>query len=134
MNNLVIIRVPSVTFSSKEFNGQTIYHGTLEYTRQVGERLRSHFSEADVKCGLVYQSFKPLGTGFTADSPSGRYIITVCIERSVLPNAEITILAEPRGRAAKNWELFEPLFHQAVESEFSEHHPKWMTVDEFIKT
>src|SRR5260221_12264334 len=128
MNNLALIRVPSVTFSSEKVHGQTIYRGVDEFTDQVSQRLRGHLA-TDVGCSAVRRSFKPDGSGFTASSTSGDYFVTVCAEREALPAAEITICADPSADAVRSWSRFEPLLRRAVESVFPDS-VKWMSIDE----
>jgi len=133
MNNVALIRVPSVTFSSKTVHGQTIYRGVDEFTQKVSQRIRSQLLAIGVGCSPIQRSFKPIGSGFMATSPSGDYFMTVCIEPEALPCAEITICADACGGAVRSWDWFEPLFRRAVESEFSAL-PKWMTIDEYVES
>jgi hypothetical protein len=134
MNNFVNIRVPSVSFSSETIQGQTIYRGVFEFEDQMGERLRTSLSASSILCGPVQRSFKPGGSGFNADCTPGRYWVTVSIERTALPGAEVTISAWPRRNAVESWTRFEPLFRRAVEFAFPDCDLRWMSVDEYIET
>jgi len=131
MKNIALIRVPSVKFASERLHGKTIYQGINEFTHQVSQRLRDYLTSAGVGCSAVRPSFKPMGSFFLASSQSGTCSVTVCVEREVLPTAEITISADPVGDAVQGWSWFEPLFRSAVETEFP-NSIKWMTIDEYL--
>ena len=134
MTNIVITRVSSVKFSSETVQGQTVYRGVEEFTRQMSERLRVSLLESGLECSIVERSFKPVGSSFQADNKPGKYIITVGIEREVLPEAKAVIGADPCRGAAKSWANFEPCFRRAVESAFSGCDLTWMTEDEYVKS
>lgn len=131
MNNIALIQVPSMTFSSETVHGKPIYREIDAFTDHVSQRLRSELIAADVRCSPVKRSFKPCGSGFMATSPSGDYFVTVSAEREALPGAEITIWADACRGAVRSWSWFEPLFHRAVESEFPGL-PRWMTIDDYV--
>lgn len=132
MKNIAVIRIPLTTFSAEELEGRTIYRGIDEFTHQVSERLRGKLSLSNLECGAVARTFKPDGSGFSVTDAAGRYVVTVSVDRDVLPEACLTILAEPRGKAARSWPSFEPRLRAAVEGEFPDCKCQWMTVDEFI--
>jgi hypothetical protein len=132
MKNIAITRVTSVKFSSETVQGQTVYRGMNEFTHQIGERLRASLLESGLECSSVERSFKPAGSGFQTDNKPGKYIITVGVEREVLPEAKAVIMADPCRGAAKSWANFERLFRRAVESAFSGCDLAWMTEDEYV--
>ncbi|MFZ1220407.1 MAG: hypothetical protein WAO00_14015 [Chthoniobacterales bacterium] len=131
MRNIALIPIPSVTFSATQLEGRTVYPGINEFTHQMAERLRGALL-ANLECTAVKRVFKPYGSGFSASAAAGRYVVTVSIDEEVLPAARITILAEPRGKAARSWLSFEPRLKAAVETVFPDCKCQWMTVDEFI--
>ena len=109
-----------------------IYHGVNEFTHQVAERLRGALLLTNLDCGPVARTFKPYGSGFSVTDAKDRYVVTVSIDEEVLPAARITILAEPRRKAAQVWPSFEPRLRVAVERQFPDHDCRWMTIDEFV--
>jgi len=121
-----------MTFPAEELEGRTIYRGTNEFTHQVAERLRDALLLTNLECTAVKRVFKPYGSGFSASVATGRYLVTVGIDEELLPAAGVTILAEPRGKAARSWLSFEPHLKPAVEALFPDCKCEWMTVDEFI--
>ena len=132
MRNIVLIPIPSVTFSATQLEGRTVYRGIDEFTHQLAERLRGALLLTNLECSAVKRVFKPYGSGFSASAAAGRYVVTVSIDEEVLPAAGITILAEPRGKAARSWLSFEPRLKAAAETLFPDCKCQWMTVDEFI--
>ena len=132
MKNIAVIRIPPGTFSPEELEGRTIPRGIDEFTDKVTERLRDALLLSNLECSAVKRVFKPYGSGFSASDAAGRYGITVSVDPEALPAATLTILAEPRGKATRNWASFEPRLRIAVEGEFPDYKCQWMTVDEFI--
>jgi hypothetical protein len=132
LKNYALIRLPSVTFPSDKVQGQTIFRGIDEFTNATSERIRRRLLEAGVECTLTKRIFKPAGTVFSASIASGQYFVHVSVEPEALPEAQITISAEPRRHDSRSWVSFEPLFRRAIESEFEGCCPRWVTVDEYV--
>jgi hypothetical protein len=132
MNNLSLIRIPSVRFSAEMVQGRTIYRGIDEFTDRVGQQVRDHLVSAGIGCGPVRRNFKPAGSGFVATSTSGDYFVSISVESKALPEAEITICEDPRRGAVRSWSWFEPFFRRSVESEFAGC-IKWTTIDEYVE-
>ena len=134
MKNFAILRVQSVTLPSEVVYGQTIYRGVDEFTHRMAKQLHSSLIESGVECGDVQRSYKPEGSGFYSVGTTGRYFVSVGIERKVLPEVEVNIIAEPRRGAVRSWDKFEPLLKQAIAHTFPLSTPIWMTEDEFIES
>ena len=136
MKNVALIRVPTVEFSREEVPGHSMFRGggVDAFTDQLSERLRAALSQRSIPCTAVARTFKPCGSGFTADNAGCRHLITVCAEPNGTPGANITIRATPRRNRSAGWESFEPAFHAAVEAQFPRGDCQWMTLDEFIES
>jgi hypothetical protein len=134
MKNIAVLCIPSVTFSSEIVHGQTIYRDLDKFTHRIGNLLRGSLMESGVECSDVKRSYKPEGSGFHAGSSPARYFVSVSIESSVLPEAEVSIGGDPGRGADRIWDKFEPLFRRAVAHAFPLFEPLWMTEDEFIKS
>lgn len=145
MENLALIHLPAVTFSSQGIRGRTIYKGIDEFTLDLAERLRTRLAASDVACAPVGMRVNPRGSCFGVSSTRGRLAVSVCLKERVLPRAETAIWVAPslgfwaallRRRVVPNgcsmW--FLPLFRQAVELEFPSCDLAWMTVDDYAQS
>lgn len=134
MKNIALIRIPAVTFSAEEVAGGSMFRGAGvdAFTDELAERLGNALSQSNVKCSAVAPTFKPYGSGFTADEPGSRYFVTVCAEPNGSSGANVTIQATPRQDRGASWASFGPHFRAAVEAQFPGCDCRWMTVDEFI--
>ena len=132
MENIAVVRIPPGTFSPEELEGRTIPQGINEFTDKAAERLRNALLLWNLVCSAVKRVYKPYGSGFSVIDAAGRFSVTVSVDPAALPAATITILAEPRGKAARSWPSFQPRLRIAVEGEFPDYKCQWMTVDEFI--
>ena len=70
MKNVALIRVPTVEFSREEVPGHSMFRGggVDAFTDQLSERLRAALSQRSIPCTAVARTFKPCGSGFTADN------------------------------------------------------------------
>jgi len=150
MKNIAAILIPSQTFASRQITfekeSRTIYDGLNEFVRQLSDRLMHRLQSMGVDCDRSVESFKPEGHSFHAGPLDSRFIITVSPEREVLPKAAFLFGAEapvgfwgivwPRGNRiqTRNWIWFEPICRSAIETEFPDCHPKWMSAEELILT
>ena len=132
MKNMGLLRLPPGTFSAEQFARRTIYEDVDTFTDTLGRTLQSHLARAGLKCGDVGRSFKPYGSGFRATDAGGTYVVTISAEREVLPDAHITIWAQPVGNAARCWPSFESRLRVAVQLQFPDCDCQWMTIDEYI--
>ena len=145
MENLALIQLPTVTFSSQSIRGRTIYKGIDEFTLDLAKRLRTRLTACDVACAPVGMRLNPRGSCFGVSSARGWLVVSACLKERVLPRAETAIWVAPRLgfwaallriRVVPNdcsfW--FLPLFRRTVESEFSSCDLVWMTVDDYAQS
>ena len=118
----------------------------LEPARLVSQRLRRRLEAAGLSCGEGAPG-KPFGWYFVATANGKRFVVAVCPDQIPLPHTSMTITAQPfvgfkdrlfrKRRLAvenQNWTCLQPDFTHAVNAEFSDYHPRWMTFNEWFET
>jgi hypothetical protein len=134
MKNFAVLDVSSDSFLSELVHGRTVFRGLDEFASRVSESLRERFVEAGMACDVVRRSFKPAGYSFNVRGTCGRYCVTISIEATGSPHAELVVVADPRADSDRSWALFEPLFHRVIGLEFPGEQVGWMTADDFARS
>src|SRR3954471_20654115 len=118
----------------------------FEPARLVSVRLRSRLEAAGILCEEGTPSPKGFGWYFVATSSGKRFMLAVCPDQVLLPHSSMTITARPivglKDRLLRrrhfvedqNWAYIRPHFTAAVNKEFAENQPRWMTFDEWLQT